>query len=677
MSLFLARALQRAVRRVEVGEALREKVRQVFSLDYRALALFRMALGATVCADVCLRLVDLNAFYSDAGWTGSAGIARLAHTQVSLHRANSSAVFQLALFLVQLLAAASLSVGFRTAWSAGVSFLLLTSLHTHVPLLLNGGDDTLRMFLLWACFLPLGRRWSLDAALRDVRDAELAAADPLYAQLLEKRRRRPWRPADDAVCSVASVAFKLNVVCLYVIAAAMKSGSDWSDGTAVHYALFLSAYITHAATYVRDITTLCRLLTHATMVLELYGPLLYVQPFHNATSSLIAVTFFVGLHASFLVFFRLGLFPLACICVHLALLPTEFFEWLETQTTTRQDRRVKVVYDPQSRHAAVTVRLLEQFCIPAGIEVWPAPSTRDAVAPQRLTSQHAFAHFPNFSERLLEALSAAELRRRNAPLAVLESTGQGVNYPGDANRWRIAGALLPLPRWLRRAVGAVWQWFFETVLWELVTTYLHSEAAALPPRTPQVPPSRRVRRRLVDCCVGVLMALSIYSNLESVHVVPASQRLLDAVEVLRVQQWWSMFAPAPMHSSANWLMIGELKDGSRVNFDNGGPAPTALAPFDLAYTPDVHYYASARWRRAIVTALQSSDLTTAYGVWLCNQWNAQHWSMPVTKVFFLMRDVPSPAPGFTYAATKAVKDSDKATVIDCVSGVSTTVDVKK
>jgi hypothetical protein len=108
------------------------------------------------------------------------------------------------LFIAQFLAALALVVGYRTRMSCFVVFMLLTSLHSYSPWLLNGGDDTMRIFLLWGCFLPLGRRWSVDAALRNVRDDALASQDPAYAQLLARRRRRDWSPQHESVFSAGT-----------------------------------------------------------------------------------------------------------------------------------------------------------------------------------------------------------------------------------------------------------------------------------------------------------------------------------------------------------------------------------------------------------------------------------------------------------------------------------------
>jgi hypothetical protein len=95
--------------------------------------------------------------------------------------------------------------------------MLLTSLHSYSPWLLNGGDDTMRIFLLWGCFLPLGRRWSVDAALRNVRDDALASQDPAYAQLLARRRRRDWSPQHESVFSAGTDGGSL--VCFFFLLA--------------------------------------------------------------------------------------------------------------------------------------------------------------------------------------------------------------------------------------------------------------------------------------------------------------------------------------------------------------------------------------------------------------------------------------------------------------------------
>jgi hypothetical protein len=48
-----------------------------------------------------------------------------------------------------------------------LSFLMLVSVHGRNPTLMQGGDHLMRAMLFWSIFLPLGARWSFDAAGRE------------------------------------------------------------------------------------------------------------------------------------------------------------------------------------------------------------------------------------------------------------------------------------------------------------------------------------------------------------------------------------------------------------------------------------------------------------------------------------------------------------------------------
>lgn len=575
--------------------------------------------------------------------------------------------------MIQFIAAFSLAVGYRTRLSCVVVFLLLTSLHTYVPWVLNGGDDTMRIFLLWGCFLPLGRRWSVDAALRNVRDDALASHDPAYAQLLERRRRRDWSPHHDSVCSSASIAFKLNLVLLYVIAAGMKTDMAWSDGTAVHYALYLMQYTTWLALPIRRSALLARLATQATMVVEIYGPLLYLQPYNTALTSMLAVILFVGLHGSFWVALTVGLFSPACICVHLAHLPGPFFEWCAARFATPLRRHTKLIYDIGDTFTGVTLHIVKQFWLSSYTEVWP--SLPHEGGPQKLSSAHAMAHFPGFSERMLQMVSVSELRRRGVALAILESSGDGVHFPNERTRWRLVSSLAPLPGVVRRSLGALFSWIFETNLWQLTFEKLRETASQLKPRqSPAAIGQVKVwRQRIINVVVALWFSVGLWSDLQSVGMVPSNTRLDTAAMVLHVNQWWSMFAPGPGHGSGYYLVVGETNDGRLFDFDIGGPAPTSLIPFNASSVPDILPFASARWRRAVLFAMQSSVAKTTYGMWLCRNWNSVAGRLQMSKIRFALRTVQAPPPGYDWRDAKPVVDDAEGDAVDCATGAVTRV----
>jgi hypothetical protein len=144
----------------------------------------------------------------------------------------------------------------------------------------------------------------------------------------------------------ASVAFKLNLCLLYVMAAVHEDRCG-VDPTAQRCTMrcYLMQYTTWLALPIRRSALLARLATQATMVVEIYGPLLYLQPYNTALTSMLAVVLFVGLHASFWVALTVGLFSPACICVHLAHLPGPFFEWCAARFATPLRRHTKLIYD--------------------------------------------------------------------------------------------------------------------------------------------------------------------------------------------------------------------------------------------------------------------------------------------------------------------------------------------
>ena len=143
---------------------VRGKFADLFGLDLRSLAIFRVGLGLLLLGDLAIRAGDLSAHYTDQGVLPRSALT--ARHYVSLHFLDGTADFQGALFVLAGLAALALLAGWRTRAATVVSWLLLMSLHARNPMILQGGDALLRLLLFWGMFLPLGARWSVDGLLR-------------------------------------------------------------------------------------------------------------------------------------------------------------------------------------------------------------------------------------------------------------------------------------------------------------------------------------------------------------------------------------------------------------------------------------------------------------------------------------------------------------------------------
>lgn len=277
---------------------LRAKSSEFFEIDLRSLALFRIALGALILADLALRWPFIAASLSDAGsWPRSA--VRSTGPLFSFYMWSGAAGFQTLLFCVAGVCALMLLVGCYTRFASVASWLLLGSLQLRHSELLNGGDSLLRMLLCWSVFLPLGARASVDAARRPER----AAAGP-------------------AILSVASVALTLQFAILYIDAGLLKTGAAWvSDGTAIETALSIRVRRGVAAPLLLQYPDLLRALTPIALYFERLGPLGIFFPCFTAPIRSFTLLAFWGFQLGLGLGISLQLFPFVCTAATLPLFP--------------------------------------------------------------------------------------------------------------------------------------------------------------------------------------------------------------------------------------------------------------------------------------------------------------------------------------------------------------------
>ena len=277
----------------------------IATVDTRSLAAFRILLGLIIVCDVAIRLVDVPFFLSDAGAL-PVSVWREVDKPAwgwSVHALSGSAGWQYLLLGLQGLAALGLTCGWRTRWTAVLTWVLLISLQTRNGQILQGGDVLLRCLLFWGLFLPLGARWSLDA--------------------------RRNGPGPDSDCSPASFALLLQLGLVYLFTGLLKWDPAWySQGTAVWYALQLDQLTTPLGRWLGTQEALLPWLTHGTVILELAMLPLAFCPWGTARIRLVLVGVFIGFHASLALCMHLGPFPFVCIAGWLAFIPSSAWQWL-------------------------------------------------------------------------------------------------------------------------------------------------------------------------------------------------------------------------------------------------------------------------------------------------------------------------------------------------------------
>ena len=275
------------------------KIQRLYAIDVRALATIRIALGLLLLVDLTQRVPYLAAHYSDVGAMPLAAVHGF-----SIHALSGSPVFVGFLFLVAAVFAVMLILGYRTWVATVVSWVLLVSLHERNLLINNSGDHLLTLLLFWSLFLPLGARASVDA--------------------WASRSRVPRM-----VASPASLALLLQIVCVYVFSALLKSHPVWrEEGTAIYYALQLDRYTTAFGRWLANVSAVHEPLTHATRYLELYGPFLAFIPIGFVFFRTLTVFAFIGFHIGLALSFNLIYFSHVCSIAWLAFLPAEFWDRL-------------------------------------------------------------------------------------------------------------------------------------------------------------------------------------------------------------------------------------------------------------------------------------------------------------------------------------------------------------
>jgi len=294
--------------REDVKAALRRRL----GIDVRALAALRVSLALLILVDLAMRGRDIVAFYTDAGVLPRETQTEIfAPAALSLHTLSGSVTVQVFLFVFAAVFALALLVGYRTKTVLAVSLVLLLSLHGRNHFVLNAGDRLLRTTLFLCLFLPLGRRWSVDA----YRDAENG------------------NMRDETVFTLATAVFLLHVVLVYTSNFLFKLHADglWLTGDAVSHVMGMGRYTVLLGDYVADYTAL--LVAANWLWLALLGGSV-VLVLAKGRLRIAAAAAYATAHIGMFLTMSLGPFPLVSVAVLLPFLPSGVWDTLERRLPT-------------------------------------------------------------------------------------------------------------------------------------------------------------------------------------------------------------------------------------------------------------------------------------------------------------------------------------------------------
>ncbi len=514
--------------------------------DPRSLGLLRIALGLLLLVDLLRRWPDLVHHYSNSGWLTN---------HFMLFRPMSSHLFSLYLaagplhevrlfFVLHVGVYVAFLVGWRTKLMHALSLVMLVSLNSRNIMLENGGWVVLTLLTVWTLFLPLGRRFSVDAWNASVRWRTEGTIDALNDRAAASIRTAPVR-------SLAVTALILQWAVIYYFNAVHKNGPPWKNGTAVYYFFQQDRMVTEFGGWLRHVVPLwgIRAMTWGALVIEFAVVVLLLVPLFKGRGRLIAWLLVALLHLSIDAVVQLGPFSWAMVIMFFGLIEARVWGTL-AQRWTRRRSECTVHLDPSRGEQLFLGRVIKRLD-PFALIRFQA----------RLPAQHAWVAAEK--GEVSGAAAVAAVARRMPAAWVLAAPGV---------RWLVAGAL--------RRLGAQRQ--------RLSRAFRFDAAIGTDRRRPSSPFDMRVGR--LRCAVAhlVLIPLMLITTLQVLaenRAVPAVLKPNNrpswskAIVIYpRMFQGWSMFAPSPPKVDGRIVVDGRTADGRKWDPLQGEPPSFDMNP---------------------------------------------------------------------------------------------------
>jgi hypothetical protein len=258
-------------------------------IDVRSVALFRITLGALLFAFDFRWACDYSEFFGSEGVGDSGG----------------SLTWLLIFWTIPPLAVC-VAVGLAARMTSVVSLVVVCMVQHSARGILQGGDQLLRVLLVWCVLLPIDDHWSPDR-----RRGLSFVPGPISSRLI-------------------TACYTAQIVCIYWFAASLKSGSEWrQSGDALAFALHIEHFTTPLGCVMAKYPAILRPMTFAALVLEILGPVLLLIPSKGNWLRGLAVVLFLGFHLiGMQTLLRIGLFPWACAIAWLPFIPVGAWDWL-------------------------------------------------------------------------------------------------------------------------------------------------------------------------------------------------------------------------------------------------------------------------------------------------------------------------------------------------------------
>lgn len=188
--------------------SIQERLKYTFGCNLRALALFRISLASLLLSELILRFRYLHVFYSDEGTLPLHLLypkTDILYKCICVHCLSGSMIYQSILLSIQVCLAFLLLIGYKPQSCAFLSWFLYLSLTLRNTWLAFILDRYFHYLLFYASFLPTGYDLILLPTTFQRSKDRTAAMNP-----------------NTTICTLATIAFKLQVLWIYLDAGSGK-----------------------------------------------------------------------------------------------------------------------------------------------------------------------------------------------------------------------------------------------------------------------------------------------------------------------------------------------------------------------------------------------------------------------------------------------------------------------
>jgi len=257
---------------------------RLFSIDTRALAVARIASGVLLLFDAAHVIVHAELLFTAQRYIS---FANESIQWWSVHTIVPELWFFVATYVIQVVLAIFLILGYKTRFVTVASWLLVVSLHHATFLLIDAGVRQLKLLLFFAMFVPWGEQYSVDS------------------------RGRPAVPRLHT--SVWSALLLGQVALLYLFSGLHKSGMLWKEGVALQLALTSPSHETVFSRLFLDVPYLSEMLSYAMPTLLFVSAVLLFSPVRTYAVRSVVLAIYVALHLGIALTMRVGTLPVVCL----------------------------------------------------------------------------------------------------------------------------------------------------------------------------------------------------------------------------------------------------------------------------------------------------------------------------------------------------------------------------